>query len=186
LPLLGSSRRRAVGPNQDSPDPEGPHNQPNSSNFLPFTPVRVTRCRSLLPLMLDFAVLYSHTCRSLLPASRQPPDTAAKGLSLRGTMISAKQAYEAAPAPISREVGDAFAVVEPHVPRRWAARICRASVTSRGSGASTAMSEVPASASSKYSWLINASSWSRGHPLLAINNHVAVDVAERAVGSEVE
>jgi hypothetical protein len=32
-------------------------------------------------------------------------------------MISAKQAYEAAPALISREVGDAFAVVKPHVPR---------------------------------------------------------------------
>jgi len=32
-------------------------------------------------------------------------------------MISAKQAYEAAAAPISREVRDAFAVVEPHMPR---------------------------------------------------------------------
>jgi len=59
---------------------------------------------------------------------------------------------------VSREVGDALAVIEPHVPRTVGARICRASVTSRGSGASTAMSEAPALASSKYSWLINPSS----------------------------
>src|SRR5687768_12514788 len=49
--------------------------------------------------------------------SRQLPGNAAEGPSLRGTMISAKQAYEAAPDLISREVGDAFVVVEPHVPR---------------------------------------------------------------------
>jgi hypothetical protein len=79
--------------------------------------VRVTRCWSLLGSMLDFAVLYSLKCQSLLPASRQLPGTAAEGPSLRGIMISAKQAYKAAPALISREVGDAFAVVEPHVPR---------------------------------------------------------------------
>jgi hypothetical protein len=51
LPILGS--------NQDSPDPEWRHNQPNSSNLLTFTRVRVTRCWSLLGFMLDFAVLYS-------------------------------------------------------------------------------------------------------------------------------
>ena len=57
----------------------GHHNQPNSSDLLPFTRVRVTRCWSLLALMLDFAVLYSHKCRSLLPASQQLPGTAAEG-----------------------------------------------------------------------------------------------------------
>jgi hypothetical protein len=63
LPLLGS--------NQDSPDPEGPCNRPNSSNLPPFTRVRVTRCRSLPAFMPDFAVLYSLKCRSL--PSRSAP-----------------------------------------------------------------------------------------------------------------
>src|SRR5688572_8492997 len=44
------------------------------------------KCWKLIPL--DFAVLYSHKSRSLLPASRQLPGTAAEGPSLRGTMIS--------------------------------------------------------------------------------------------------
>jgi len=56
-------------------------------------------------------------------------------------MISAKQAYKAAAAPISREVRGAFAVVEPHVPRPVGCEDLRASVTSCGLGASTAMSE---------------------------------------------
>jgi hypothetical protein len=38
----------------------------NSSNLLPFTRVRVTRCWSLLAFMLDFAVVRSHRCQSLL------------------------------------------------------------------------------------------------------------------------
>jgi hypothetical protein len=117
LPLLGSSRRRALGPNQDSPDPEGPPQLAKFQQLAQKMRVRVTRCWSLLGSMLDFAVLYSLKCQSLLPASRQLPGTAAEGPSLRGIMISAKQAYKAAPALISREVGDAFVVVEPHVPR---------------------------------------------------------------------
>ena len=43
----------------------GRRNRLNSSNLLPFTRVRVTRCWSLLALMLDFAVVCSHRCRSL-------------------------------------------------------------------------------------------------------------------------
>jgi hypothetical protein len=41
-------------------------NRPNSSNLPPFPRVRVTRCWSLLGFMLDFAVLYSHKCYTLL------------------------------------------------------------------------------------------------------------------------
>ena len=59
---------------------------------------------------------------------------------------------------VSREIGDAFAVVESHVPRTVGCEDLPASVTSRGSGASTAMSEAPALLSSKYFWLINPSS----------------------------
>ena len=40
-------------------------NRSNSGNLPPFTRVRVTRCRSLLAFMSDFAVLYSLKCRSL-------------------------------------------------------------------------------------------------------------------------
>jgi hypothetical protein len=51
-------------------------NRPNSSNLLPFTRVRVTRCWSLLGFMLDFAVLYSLKCLSLhvsvYPVSESP------------------------------------------------------------------------------------------------------------------
>jgi hypothetical protein len=45
----------------------GRYNHLNSSNLLPFTRVRVTRCWSLLGFMLDFAVLYSLKCRSCRP-----------------------------------------------------------------------------------------------------------------------
>jgi hypothetical protein len=43
----------------------GQWNTPKSSNLLPFTRVRVTRCWSLLGFMLDFAVLYSLKRQSL-------------------------------------------------------------------------------------------------------------------------
>jgi hypothetical protein len=81
LPLLGSSRRPSPKENgrrfRTGHCPSwartrtlliqrGRYNQPNSSNLQPFTRVRVTRCWSLLGFMLDFAVLYSLKCRSLL------------------------------------------------------------------------------------------------------------------------
>jgi hypothetical protein len=40
-------------------------NRLTSSNLKPFTRIRVTRCWSLLGLMLDFAVYCSHRCRTL-------------------------------------------------------------------------------------------------------------------------
>ena len=43
----------------------GRDNQPNSSNLLTFTRVRVTRCWNLPAFMPAFAVLYSLKCRSL-------------------------------------------------------------------------------------------------------------------------
>jgi hypothetical protein len=112
----------------------------------------------LLGFMLDFAVLYSLKCRGLLPASRQLPGTAAEGPSLRGTMISAKQAYEAAPTLTSREVGDAFVVVEPHVPRPVGCEDLPGLGDESWLRRERGVSEVPASASSMYSWLINPSS----------------------------
>jgi hypothetical protein len=50
----------------------GCSNRLNSSNLLPFTRVRVTRCWSLLGSMLDFAVLYSLKCQSLPMRTRFP------------------------------------------------------------------------------------------------------------------
>jgi hypothetical protein len=65
--------------------------------------------------MLEFAGFHAGLCRTLLTQMSEfvacisaASGTAAEGPSLRGTMISAKQAYEAAPALISREVGDAL------------------------------------------------------------------------------
>jgi hypothetical protein len=57
LPLLG--------PNQDSPDPEGPLKPTEFQQLAHKMRVRGTRCWSLLGLMLDFAVFYSLKCWSL-------------------------------------------------------------------------------------------------------------------------
>jgi hypothetical protein len=85
------------------------------------SPTRASSCHP----MLEFAGFHAVLCRTLLTQMSEfvACISAAAGhrrrrASLRGTMmISAKKAYEAAPALISREVGDAFVVVEPHVPR---------------------------------------------------------------------
>jgi len=64
LPLLGSSRRRPSGVNQDSPDPEGPLEHPE---FQQVATIYASSCHPLLEFdgfMLDFAVLYSLKCRS--------------------------------------------------------------------------------------------------------------------------
>jgi hypothetical protein len=73
-------------------------------------------------------------------------------------MISAKQAYEAAPTLTSREVGDAFVVVEPHVPRPVGCEDLPGLGDESWLRREHGVSEVPASASSMYSWLINPSS----------------------------
>jgi hypothetical protein len=117
LPLLGSSRRPPVGVNQDSPDPEGPL---QSAEFQQLATLYASSCHP----MLEFAGFHAGLCCTLLTHMSEfvACISAASGHrgrrpTLRGTMISAEQAYAAAPALISREVRDAFAVVEPHVPR---------------------------------------------------------------------
>jgi hypothetical protein len=70
-PSWASSRRRPFGANQDSPDPEGAVEHPEFQQLATLTRVRVTRCRSLLAFMRDFAVLYSLKCQSLLRSTSE-------------------------------------------------------------------------------------------------------------------